>query len=834
MWTLLRASMRGRLGRLGSIGLAVGLGVAFLTGTLALGDTARANFDDLFTQAYGRTDVVVRSATTLDTDVEAAQGLVPVALAEQLRALDGVRTVEPQIEGFGQLTGADGEKLGGQGPPTLAGSWVEDTELSPWKVVEGRAPEGPDEVVINRGAAEDGGLGVGDVTTVATPEPVTVTVVGIATFGGADGLGPTTWTAFTFAGAERHVTGRPGQASSLLVAGKDGVDAAALRAEIAARLPAGVEAITGGELVADANETLDEDFLGFLRGLLTAFAAVALLVATFSIHNTFAIVVAQRTRETALLRAVGASRRQVLGSVLAEGALVGVAASAAGVVAGVGFAGLLKGLFDAFGFALPAGGLTLGRALLVAPAVGVVVTLLAGLTPALRASRVAPLEAMRASATDGGRASRARLAVGAVLVAGGIGLAVAGAGSHSLALAGLGAVALTTGTVVLGPGAVPPVAAALGGVLGRLRGVTGALAARNAVRSPRRTAGTASALLVGVGVVTVFTVVAGSLRASIDDRVAEVVSADLLISASGFGGGGLSPGLADALDGVPEVDGAVGVATGPVSIEGRTSQASVADPADLAGHLTVDVGDGFAVSDTVADDRGWAVGDTVAVTFPDGATETLTIGAVYETADPIVNGYLVPRQVWDRHAVQTVDNQVLIRLADGVSVEDGRGAVEAVAAPFAPPDVQTRAEFVEDVTANVNAMLGLVYAMLALAIVIALMGIANTLSLSIHERVRELGLLRTVGQTRRQLRSMVRWESVVIAVLGTAGGVALGLFLGWALIGAASGSGTVRFAAPVGLLVPVAVVGALAGVLAAIRPARRAARLPVLEAVATT
>ena len=188
------------------------------------------------------------------------------------------------------------------------------------ELVEGRAPEGPEEVVINRGAAEDGSLGVGDVTTVATPEPVTVTVVGIATFGAADGIGPTTWTAFTFAGAERHVTGRPGQASSLLVAADDGVDAAALRDEIAARLPAGVEAVTGGELVADANETINEDFLGFLRGFLTAFAAVALLVATFSIHNTFAIVVAQRTRETALLRAVGASRRQVLGSVLAEGA----------------------------------------------------------------------------------------------------------------------------------------------------------------------------------------------------------------------------------------------------------------------------------------------------------------------------------------------------------------------------------------------------------------------------------------------------------------------------------------------------------------------------------
>ncbi|MGH9283433.1 MAG: ABC transporter permease, partial [Acidimicrobiales bacterium] len=242
MRTVLRATMRASARRLAGTGLAVCLGVAFLAGTLLLSDTLRGNFDRLFATALGRADVVVRPAGALDTDVEAAQGLLDASLAEVVAGVDGVRAVEPRIEGFGQLTGADGEKLGGEGPPTLAGSWVTDPELNPYELAEGRAPEGTEEVVINRGAAEDGGLRVGDVTTVATPEPLQVRIVGIATFGGEDGLGPTTFTGFSLAGAERHITGRPGQATSLLVAAEDGAGPDALRGRVAAVLPDGIEA----------------------------------------------------------------------------------------------------------------------------------------------------------------------------------------------------------------------------------------------------------------------------------------------------------------------------------------------------------------------------------------------------------------------------------------------------------------------------------------------------------------------------------------------------------------------------------------------------------------
>jgi putative ABC transport system permease protein len=396
---------------------------------------------------------------------------------------------------------------------------------------------------------------------------------------------------------------------------------------------------------------------------------------------------------------------------------------------------------------------------------------------------------------------------------------------------------------VLGPVVARPAGTLLGAPLPRLRGLAGVLARRNVVRSPRRTAATASALMLGVGIVTMFTAFAGSLKTSLDDSVDEAVRADLLISSSSFGGGGLSPGLATTVDELDEVDDSVGVAIGPVAVDQRTMQVSVLDPAASDGLLEPSMVEGdiatltageIAVAESKAEDRGWAVGDRLPVTFPDGQVESMTIGGVYDDV-VVLQDAVVPREVWLRHNVQTIDSLVAIGLADGVSVEQGRQAVETAAAPFAPPDVQTRQEFVDEATAMIDNMLGLIYVMLALAIVIALMGIANTLSLSIYERVRELGLLRAVGATQAQLRSTVRWESVLIAAFGTVGGLLLGVFLGWALVTSASEALTaLTYSIPIGRLLPVAVIGALAGVLASIRPARRAARVGVVEAVATT
>ena len=842
MFRLVLSSLRANVRRLISTSVAVCLGVALLAGTMVLGDTLKANFDSLFQSALGKADAVVRSSNTLDTDGEFAQDLIPVSLADDITTLNGVEAVAPQIEGFGQLTGADGKKLGGNGPPTLAGNWITEPGLNPYELAEGRAPEGPNEVVINRGAAIDGKLSVGDQTVVATPEPVEVTIVGIATFGGEDGLGPTTFTAFSLAGAEEHITGRPGEVTSLLVQAANGTSQDELADEIATVVPHDAEVITGSELVAEANDQINADFLGFLRTFLIVFAGVALLVATFSINNTFAIIAAQRQRSSALLRAVGGDRRHVLLSLIGESLLIGIVASLAGLAAGLGLAQGLKALFDLFGFALPAGGMTLRLAtIVIAPLVGLVVTLAASMGPAIRASRVSPLAALRAVDVDRSATSPVRAVVGATLAVGGIVAVVVGAGGGALPLAGLGALLTVSGVVVFGPVAARPAGAVLGSPIAKLRGVPGSLARRNAVRTPRRTAATASALMVGIGVVTIFTVFAGSLKQSVDDSVGSVVKGDLVIAASQFGGGGLSPGIVEAVDRLPQVDHAIGVATGPVSIENHTRQVTVLDPAASAGVIEPEPVEGvvadlkpgqLAVGESLAGDNDWTIGTILPVRFTDGETQQLQVGAIYAPTTTLEQ-LIIPRQTWDDHQVQTVDNLVAIKVAGGVDVESARTAIEDATARFAPGDVLTADEYVAEATSRVDTMLGLIYAMLALAIVIALMGIANTLSLSTHERVRELGLLRAVGADQAQVRSMVRWESVVIAVFGTIGGLGLGLLLGWGLVQAASrGDFPISFAVPVTQLVPIVVLGALAGILAAWRPARRAARVDVLEAIA--
>jgi putative ABC transport system permease protein len=846
MLTLTLKEMRGHSRRLVGTAVAVFLGVAFLAGTLVLGDTLRNNFDNLFADVNAGTDVVVRGATDLGIEADEPRGLIDRSLVDEVAAVDGVAAAEPQIEGLGQLLGADGDAVGGNGPPQLAGSWTTDEELNPYRLAEGRAPEADDEVVVNRRAADEGDLAIGDRTTLLTPEPVDVSIVGISTFGDEDGLGGVTFTAFTLEGAMEHVTKNPDGVSSIAVRAEDGVSQDELVTRVGDVLPDGVEAVSGTSVATQNSDDINELFLDMLTTFLTVFAGIALLVATFSIYNTFSIIVAQRTRTAALLRAIGASRRQVLVSVVIEAAVVGVLASLAGLAGGIAVAGLLKGLFDAAGFALPAGGIVVtGGAVLVSVVVGVVVTLLAGVVPAIKASRVPPLAALRDVAVERTSPSAPRVVAGAILA--GVGIAITSATAlsddPSLAIVGLGAVITLVGTVVLGPVVARPVAGLLGAPLARLRGLTGSLARQNAIRNPKRTAATASALMVGVGIVTLFTVFAASLKESTADTIDRSFAGDLVISSGPFGGS-LSPDLAARVGDLPEVDSAVGIGRGYASIDGDTKQMTVADPADLAGAVDVgvtsgsvaDLGDDeIAISDATADANGWALGDTLPVTFADGARTDVTVGATYDVSD-IVGGYVLPSETYAPHTRQPVDSTVVIDLADGTSLAEGKAAVERVAANYGDPDVEDRDEFAATMSAGADMFLTIIYALLALAIIIALMGIANTLSLSIHERTRELGLLRAVGQTRGQLRSMVRWESVIVATFGVVGGVGLGVFLGWALVEAAGntpGSVISEFVLPVTRLAIVVVVGAIAGVLAGLRPARRAARLDVLGAIAT-
>jgi putative ABC transport system permease protein len=842
MWRITLASVAARWRRLLATGMAVLLGVAFLAGTLVLYQTLTNGFSNVIVEANEGTDALVRSSLEVGQEERTERGLIDRSLVDAIAAADGVAAVAPRIENNGRIVGADGDPVGGSGP-TIAGNWVTDDRLNPYDLAEGRAPATSGEVVVDKAAAEDGQLAVGDSTTVRTPDPVGVTIVGLATFGTAESQGSATYAGFTTDFADQVLMPETGKASSIAVAAEPGVSQAELVRRLDAVLPDGVEALTGAELTHELEEGVQGDDNESFQQALILFAGVALVVAAFSIYNTFSILVAQRTRESALLRALGASRGQVLRSVTAEALAVGLLGSAGGIAAGMGLATGLLALMDAIGLTTPASPLVLDASTVaIALGVGVVVTLVASLAPAVRASRVAPLAALRDVAVDRSATSRLRAVAGVVATGAGIALTIVGATGEAPEVAGLGALATLIGVVVLGPVAARPAAAVLGAPLAARRDMSGVLARRNAMRNPRRTAGTAVSLLIGVAVVSLFTVVAGSLKQSIDDGVRKQFAGDLVIV--GEGRGGLSTDLASAVAELPEVDAASPIGGAPVRIDGRDTLASTLDPPTILS--VVDLGvrhgslrdlrpDQVAISVDYGQEHGLALGDPLTVDYADGTTERPTVGAVYANDNLITSGGIVlPRDAFLPHTSRPVDVNMLIKLADGVPDAEGEAAVQRVADRFGAPDVQTNQEFTQSIAGEINVLLTVIYVLLILAIVIALMSITNTLSLSIHERTRELGLLRAVGQTRRQARAMVRGEALIVALFGTVGGLGLGLFLSWAVVSALAVDGfTSSFAVPTVPLAVTLALGALGGVVAAVRPAHRAARMDVLSAIAT-
>ena len=834
--------------RLFATALAVTLGVAFMAGTLVLTDTVTKTFDDLFGDIYKDTDVVVRGEGVFDAGPDGwgvQRKRADESVLADVRQVPGVAEAQGGVFGYARLVGSDGEALGNPatGAPTFGGDWTESKQLNPFRIVEGNPPAADDEVVIDAKSAKDGKLAVGDTTTVLVQgPPLTVRVSGIAKFGSVDSPAGSTVTLFRNTVAQELIA-EPGKFDTISIAAEPGVTQEQLSAAVAQVLPEEAEAATGAEMTKESQDTTRES-LAYFRTFMLVFAVVALLVGSFMIFNTFSITVAQRTRENGLLRALGASRRQILSSVLLEALAVGIIASLLGLFGGLAVAVGLKALLNAAGLGVPGGAVVFKTSTIVTSlVVGIGVTVLAALSPARKAAKVAPVAAMQQGLVGStGYGSKQRVFVGFGLLT--LGLATLltglfGSVDRAVMIVGAGVLLVFFGVSVLGRTIALPLSRLIGSPLPRLRGVTGELARENAMRNPKRTAASASALMIGVGLVGFITIFVSSAKASQDQAIDQSFTGDIVVTSGGGTMGGVDPSLAQKLNALPEVAYATGMRQTFASVDGDVTFVTGVNTATAFDVMDIQPIEGtaadlsryaIAVSEDVAKDQDLAVGDTLPVAFKDTGQQQLRVAMIYGE-DQVVGSYLLGMPAYDANVLTHFDNEVIVKQSSDVSETAALKAVEDASAAYAGVDVLDRDGYKAEQAGFLNQMLGLIYALLGLAILIALLGIANTLALSIFERTREIGLLRAVGMTRSQLRSAIRWESVIIALQGTALGLVIGLFFGWALVRALEDEGFSVFRVPYGSIVVIVVLAAVAGMVAAISPSRRAAKLDVLRAV---
>ena len=849
---MFRTTMKGMVAhkmRLAMTALAVSLGVAFLAGTLVLNATMNQTFDKLMSSVYAGTDSVVREKAAFEglQNTGEQRGRVDASLLDTVRGVDGVAKAEGLTVGFARIVDKQGQAMGNpsNGAPTLGFGWIDTKELNPFVLAEGRSPQADDEIVLDKKSAADAGFVVGDTATILVQgPPQQMKIVGIARFGDADSPAGATCVVFT-QGAAQRLVGEVGKYDEITMVAADGVSQQTLTDRVAKVIPPGTEALTGAKITAESQDQMRQA-MSFFTTFMLVFATVALLVGAFMIFNTFSITVAQRTRESALLRALGASKRQVLVSVVIEALLVGLAASVVGLVAGVFVAAGLKAMIQALGFDVPGGGVvfTMNTALICLVA-GMGITVIAAFSPARKASKVPPVAAMQSVFTGStGYGSKQRILVGCTILASGIGalfLGLFGDTGNTLPIVGLGALLVFFGVSVLGRTVSLPLSRTLGWPLPKLRGVTGELARENAMRNPKRTAASASALMIGVGLVAFITILASSTTASINATVDRAFTGDIAIDPGTGMNGGVDPGLARQVNGLPEISAATGLRIGTAEIDKSVEMIAAVDPATafdlfdpkvLAGSKD-DLGvDAIAVYKDVANEKHLTIGSTLPVLYAQSGLKQMRVAMIYGENRPAGN-YVLGMAAYEANFANRYDMQVFAKKADGVSTDAAMTAVKNVAKQYPGVTVLDQQGYKDAQAKPINQMLALVYALLALAIVIALLGIGNTLALSIFERTRELGLLRAVGMTRAQLRSTIRWESVIIAMQGTLLGLLIGLFFGWSLVRALSDEGIDQFSAPVTSLAIVVVLAWLAGVVAAILPGRRAAKLDVLKAVVT-
>jgi putative ABC transport system permease protein len=852
---MIRVALRGLLGRklrAALTGVAIVLGVAMISGTFVLTDTINAGFDTIFQGSYKNADAVVTGQRAFSAPDEASASetpSVPASVLTKIERLPDVAAAAGSVsDETTHLIGRDGKVIKTMGAPALGLSVnPSDQQFNPLDLVAGHWPRGSSQVAIDKASADDEGFEVGDPIRIEVNGPARdFEIAGIVKYGAVNSIGSATIAVFDTPTAQ-ELFGKQGKFDVIRVQAKSGVPTSQLLREIRPLLPETA-------VVRDAQAQVKEDkkdvaFVDILQYALLAFGGIALFVGAFVIANTLSITIAQRMREFATLRTIGATRRQVLRAVILEALLVGVFASLVGLFAGLGLAKGLNGLFVAVGIDLPKASTVFAtRTIVVALVVGILVTLLASLRPALRATRVPPIAAVREGAVlPKSRLARFGPATALTVLVIGVGMLVYGVLGHGIAtslrllLLGGGVLLMFLGVALNAPRLVPPLASVLGWPGTRVGGAAGELARDNAIRNPSRTASTAAALMIGLALVTFVAIFGAGLRSSFESAVDDIFIADYALTSSNT----FTPMTVEAENAVrlsPAATVVSGVRAGSAKYLGSSHNLTGVD-ANMAKVIHVDWetgdnsvparlgNDGFFVNDDYAKNKHLHIGSRVSFEFPSGQSRVLRLKGIFKEpkgGSPFGEA-TVSNELFDRYFTRPENEMVFINTKDGVS-DTTTAALELPLHDFADADMQTRAQFKHNFERPINRILYLLYVLLALSVLISLFGIINTLVLTIFERTRELGMLRAVGMTRRQVRRMIRHESVVTALIGGALGIVIGILLGLLVTIALSDEGIV-FAVPYLQIVYFVLATIVVGLLAAILPARRAARLNVLEAL---
>jgi putative ABC transport system permease protein len=830
--------------RLALSAFAIVLGVAFVAGSFIFTDAMGNAFDGIIEGSTADVEVAYKGANNFDSQEDTR--VIERSVVGRLRGLPEAASVHPTVQlQTVYVIGRNGKVVGGNGPPGLAVNDTGTRSVAGKRILtlsSGALPRRDGEVALDVDTARKAGYGVGDrvrLATSGTPATLTEKVSGLVEFG-SGGLNGASLTVFDVRALQAHFFGGRDVYTSVSLEAAPGVSQTQLRDAAQQVLPQGIQARTGDALVKSNKATLDK-YLGFLNTFLLVFAAVSLVVGTFLIINTFSILVAQRSRELALLRALGASRRQVNVSVLVEALVVGLVGSTVGLAAGYVLARGLQALFGLVGFDLSRASFAVNpRTVVASYAVGVVVTMVAAYLPARRAALLPPVAALRDDVALPEASLRRRVLVGSVLIALGAGSMALGFdrnGNTGLTLIGLGMLAILVGVSLLSPWLGRPLTRLFEIGYRRGFGTVGVLAAQNSLRNPRRTAATASALMIGLTLVALMSILGQSATASTDAAVKNTLTSQFVVS--NVVGTPFAPSVASRIRAVDGVQQVAEFRSAMARIGTRDAFVGAVDPRTFGLALALPMTQGslsalkpgtIAMAQTSATRRGYRLGDVVPVKFQ-AATVRLRLVATFGGSGALPANYLVTPDAFVKGGLRPLDSLVYVSKAPSAGTAAVRAGINAIIKPLPTVTVKDPQQYAAQQKSQINVFLYFIYALLGLAVVIAVLGILNTLALSVIERTREVGLLRAVGVSRRQLRRMVRLEAIVVAVLGAVLGVGMGLVFGVALQRAIADQGVDVLSIPWGQLVLFVALAAVAGVIAAVLPARRAARLDVLRAI---